>query len=270
METIISFINSIASLAHDGSFSCKAYDISEEKCVDGKKHVHDFWELKYFCESREFILIAPLTVHRTTAFGLEVVTFCFENSESLTVGDLMLRFDERYIKGDEYQRLETLCNGHVSLLRNIVENLTREDYCRSLISVFLNSLIIVLEDFSLREAPPIASKTEQMIHFISRNYYNSSLSVADIAAEVNLCPNYASRLFKKATGIRLVEFIHTYRLDKAYYLLGTGRYSVKEVAQLCGWSNQFYFSNCFKKSFGLSPSELGVQETFGDHGGQSA
>ena len=45
------------------------------------------------------------------------------------------------------------------------------------------------------------------------------------------------------------------RLRKAAKLLKAGKFSVSEVMYTVGFSNSSYFSKCFSKLFGMSPSE---------------
>ena len=61
-------------------------------------------------------------------------------------------------------------------------------------------------------------------------------------------------LFKKHFGLSPVKYVTKLRLDKASELLITGRYSITEIAQMCGFSNVYYFSSVFKKHTGVSPS----------------
>jgi AraC-like DNA-binding protein len=52
-----------------------------------------------------------------------------------------------------------------------------------------------------------------------------------------------------------IEFIHDIVIQRAAHLLESGTLSVKDVAYTIGLSDPKYFSKCFKKKYGLTPSE---------------
>jgi AraC-like DNA-binding protein len=63
------------------------------------------------------------------------------------------------------------------------------------------------------------------------------------------------RKLKAITGLSANEFIRSIRLKRAAQLLEQGRYSVAEVTYEVGFSDLSYFRECFKKMFGVNPSE---------------
>jgi len=58
------------------------------------------------------------------------------------------------------------------------------------------------------------------------------------------------------TGQGPNDFIRIVRLNKSKELLLSQKYSVGEVACMVGFSDPKYFSTCFKKQFGTSPSKF--------------
>lgn len=90
--------------------------------------------------------------------------------------------------------------------------------------------------------------------YISENYDDSSLSLNDIARHVNVSPSYMSALYKKVRKISISDTITSYRIDKACKYLVNSNISLKEISSRCGYANQYYFSNSFKKKIGVSPS----------------
>ena len=61
--------------------------------------------------------------------------------------------------------------------------------------------------------------------------------------------------FKHSTGTTLTEYLTGLRMKYAKELLLAGNLSVSQVADLCGYSNPYYFSNVFHNHFGVSPSK---------------
>ena len=102
--------------------------------------------------------------------------------------------------------------------------------------------------------------TDAAMAIIRQDYYNPKLSAAKIAAQLGVTPNYLAMLFKKAGLLPLKKIIIQTRLEKAKTLLDKKRYSIKEVAYMTGWDNQFYFSNSFLGKYGVRPSNLLLEE----------
>jgi AraC-like DNA-binding protein len=102
--------------------------------------------------------------------------------------------------------------------------------------------------------------TDAAMAIIRQDYYNPKLSAVQVAAQLGVTPNYLATLFKKADLLPLKKFIIQTRLEKAKTLLDKKRYSIKEVAYMTGWDNQFYFSNSFLGKYGVRPSNLLLEE----------
>jgi len=80
------------------------------------------------------------------------------------------------------------------------------------------------------------------------------VDLKSIAAQSGLSYVQFLRRFKQATGIPPTEYIIELRLKKAKALLIDTDLLVKEIAIACGFENEYYFSNFFKKHTSLSPS----------------
>ena len=87
-----------------------------------------------------------------------------------------------------------------------------------------------------------------------REHLAEEISLADIAQAVHLHPAYCCGLFKKETGMTIVEYINRSRVELAKKFLRAADAPVGEVPALCGFTNYKYFAKVFKKSTGLSPS----------------
>jgi|GEM_PF-163403 len=92
------------------------------------------------------------------------------------------------------------------------------------------------------------------LSYIKQNFENSSLCLNDIAHHANISPAYLSSLFKKVSGQSISDTISGLRMESACHYLASGNLSLKEISLKCGYANQYYFSNSFKKKLGISPS----------------
>lgn len=87
-------------------------------------------------------------------------------------------------------------------------------------------------------------------------HYTERISIADIAAKVGLSEPYLCQIFKAETKTSIMTRLNEIRMDKAYELLATGQYLVKQAALEVGISDPFYFNRLFRKRFGISPRNV--------------
>lgn len=90
--------------------------------------------------------------------------------------------------------------------------------------------------------------------YIGEHYY-LGVTLDDVAREINVSPNYFSKLFKEETGENFIKYLTSVRIDEAKKLLQQNKYSIKKVSSLIGYSDPNYFSRLFKKEVGVSPTE---------------
>ncbi len=93
----------------------------------------------------------------------------------------------------------------------------------------------------------------RVVAYIKFNF-KKKLTLAEVAAEVHLTPNYVGEIFLKKMGVSFNQYLMQTRLNYAKNLLARGEVSVQEAARDAGFSSQTYFSDCFKRAFGYSPS----------------
>ena len=97
-------------------------------------------------------------------------------------------------------------------------------------------------------------KVLRALAYIDSNY-TTDISISELASHVNLSRSAFSRLFKAETGRSPQSCLIEIRLEQAVHLL-SGNMPVKEVAHASGFNDEYYFSRCFKKHYGMSPNEL--------------
>jgi len=93
------------------------------------------------------------------------------------------------------------------------------------------------------------------MEYIDANYDRDSLSLNEVANEVNVSPNYLSAVFSQKQQITFVEYITAKRMEKAKKLLKTTEKSSGDIALEVGYKDPHYFSFVFKKTQGCSPRE---------------
>jgi AraC-like DNA-binding protein len=145
---------------------------------------------------------------------------------------------------------------------NELKNIPRTTVDASLL-MKINSIILYLLSDVLGRAPAqdvlgddlTVRRLKPSIDFMNNNLRNPP-SLAEIAEQSQLAPNYFHRLFRKTFGVTPLHYMTRKRLDVAKHLLATSQMSVKEVAKQMGFENEFYFSRVFRKNLNITPSEF--------------
>ena len=94
------------------------------------------------------------------------------------------------------------------------------------------------------------------LELLDRRYMDADLSLVSLSGMLDVSPNHLSACIKKYAGDTFINILIRRRMEAARELVtGTG-IKLQEVARRCGYTDQHYFSYCFKKYCGESPNAL--------------
>lgn len=119
----------------------------------------------------------------------------------------------------------------------------------------------IVTQFLLENSQHTRQRTRQdaivsaAVEYIQAHFFQK-LNLAELAEQYFLSYVQFSRRFKSAVGMTPQDYVTNLRLKKAKVLLGETDLSVGQIATSCGFGNEYYFSNFFKKHNNLSPSEF--------------
>lgn len=91
---------------------------------------------------------------------------------------------------------------------------------------------------------------------MEEHYYDTGLSLSQVSSMIGVSPNYLSALMKKETGSTFIDLLTKIRIETARKLLLETAMKIRDISQQCGYSDQHYFSYCFKKYTGQSPNAM--------------
>jgi len=94
----------------------------------------------------------------------------------------------------------------------------------------------------------------KLIEYIEE-HYKEDITLQTAAEHVHMNHIYLSRLFKKETGETFLDYLTKFRLKKASVLLMKNEYKIYEIALEVGITDSGYFSQVFRKYYGMTPSE---------------
>lgn len=234
-------------------------------CLTSNQHVHTYWEVKVFPngnETTDIALIAlapPNVIHDSTPN-------IFSEKSNFVLGFMQPRIRLQLITGEyfcHFSQLDELYPGGIINVLSKIETLLKSNIDKDLLEKLLNDLINLLfstANVAFESDDDLGfSLSERACDYIERQYYYGDLTVEKIAAHLEITPGHLANLFKKESLATVRQYLIKTRLKHAERLLRSGRYTVKDVTELTGWNSQFYFSNCFKKYYKISPSAMPLQ-----------
>ena len=84
-------------------------------------------------------------------------------------------------------------------------------------------------------------------------HYDSVVSLQELSDLTHLSREACCRSFRRMTGKSITEYLQEYRVTQSLPLIRSGRYSISQVAELCGFSNASRFAAAFRKRMGVNP-----------------
>ena len=94
----------------------------------------------------------------------------------------------------------------------------------------------------------------QHIKSYVKNNLSRKITLADLSWHLHCSTVTLTEHFKNEFGITIMDYVMNKRMEKAQRLLLNSELSIREVADECGFSDNEYFSRCFKETHGMSPT----------------
>ena len=142
-------------------------------------------------------------------------------------------------------------SGNGNLNANVVDGAERNDVRD--VTGNINDNI----DTSVPELSPLDKKfIEKLNRLIEENMTTIDIDIAFMTDKMAMSHSSFYRKVKALTGVSANEYIRKVKLQRSMQLLKEGESNVTEVAMLTGFNNIGYFRKCFKKEFGISPSDV--------------
>jgi AraC-like DNA-binding protein len=99
------------------------------------------------------------------------------------------------------------------------------------------------------------NRLRKLFEHIERSYA-ARISLPEAAAMAGLSKPQFHTVFKKATGMTLVDYLTQIRLTQAVRLLRATDRSIAEIATQVGFADQSYFDRRFRRRFGRTPRQF--------------
>lgn len=126
--------------------------------------------------------------------------------------------------------------------------------CRFFYELIRNTKHHVRENQTWKQAVARGDRLRHILDYID-THYSEKITLQDIADDLGVSTYYLSHYFKDAMGISLQECVMRIRCEQARRLLLTTDDTALDISLICGFSDPKYFTQGFRKQYGLRPGE---------------
>ncbi|MHB1485376.1 MAG: helix-turn-helix domain-containing protein [Saccharofermentanales bacterium] len=196
------------------------------------------------------------------------IHFFFDTCDKTTINELSAIVDDcvtdkSFYKIKNSQDIKRLITVLISYLSNNESN----SYLSVSLS-FCELLLVIKKIFSMNKENIPSNQQDYIniaIEYIKINFH-LQINPEIIAKEVHLSSDYLQHLFKKRTGNSIMDYVLSIRIEHSKIILKNTDLSLTEVAISSGIHNSQYFSTCFRKQTGMSPSKYRKLSRFVNNG----
>lgn len=169
---------------------------------------------------------------------------------------------------DTSDPMPTIASGYASMsrLRNLFEKIyniwssKKPGYYTKAMSVFYD----IIHTFQIQHDNYLGKAQKEKLapayDYLLDNYKNTKFDYREMCRKSGLSYSYFKELFIRQYGISPIKYVTHLKLELAKELLITQKYSITEIAEICGFENVYYFSTVFKKETGVSPNNFKIHD----------
>lgn len=120
-------------------------------------------------------------------------------------------------------------------------------------------ILRILETGRAEERRAPVSRKQLICRFLDEHAHEP-VTLADLAAAMNVSPSRAGHLVTAAFAASFQELVLAERMTRARNLLLSTDYPQKEIARSCGFRTVYYFNRMFRRFYGISPGRFRQKE----------
>ncbi len=239
--------------------------------MNKKLHHHSSFEVHFILEGKvdyeisdkivtveegQILLILPRVRHKILNISNNVV----KSSLMISFGDASTKTIFKRLSGHSYYTSNISDEIHEIIRQLSTVDIGNESRGTFSISAKAYNLICSLP-FGFFDSKPETLDGERQDARLSdaKQYIRDNLSFNitcnQVAQHCYLSVKQLSRIFMKYEGITLMKYIAKAKTEVAEQYLADSDLSLKDISEMLGFCNEYYFNTFFKKNSGLSPGD---------------
>lgn len=156
-------------------------------------------------------------------------------------------------------KLDRYCNNKVdSMIEEMLLEYKdkRDGYDVIIQAMFINLIVLLSREYmkSSEDHSQLILSFSNTIAYMENNY-NKDITLDQLSAMACMSKRHFCRVFRQTYNAAPIEYIIHLRIEQASNLLKNSNLSITEIALNCGFSDINYFSRCFSRNNGVSPTQ---------------
>jgi len=263
----------IGSDVLNNDFDIHTHNFSELVIITSGTGQHVVNNLSYHVGAGEVFVLCEKSVHGfSQCKNLAMTNIAYDASALERHHDDLMRiagYHSLFIlepislqKGEFNQHIKLSCSKQQEI-KTYLERLQSVQLSKGLgqatlsFSIFLE-IVVALSVYNTHSPHNVQSKNRILSDILAyiQDHYTQKISLDDIQVHCNVSTRHINRLFNQQLGTTPTQYILLLRLTLAYNYLTKTTLSITDIAYDCGFFDSSYLIKCFKKQYGMTPSQV--------------
>ncbi|MBR2895195.1 MAG: AraC family transcriptional regulator [Oscillospiraceae bacterium] len=232
-------------------------------------HTHSYAELFYVVSGKGLFQIDseqyPVSAHQMIIVNPNVahteLSYHASPLEYIVLGIAGLEFSSNKTEENRFQILNYQNGGSIlTCLRNILQETGDalpgfETICRAYMEILIVRLMRDTNFRLISDPTPASSSQCATVRRYIDNHFKEPLTLEHLADIAHVNKYYLAHSFKEEFGISPISYLLNRRIEESCYLLLQTDMSLSQIARILGFSSSSYFSQLFRKTKKISPSD---------------
>ncbi|NLI52797.1 MAG: helix-turn-helix transcriptional regulator [Clostridiales bacterium] len=239
---------------------CERFD-ERSSIWNFKEHTHDCVELIYFLYGNARVIAGDTSV-QASFYDMIVYPKGKPHTEILQYDHhqeiICLWVDIPGLELEDIMRIQDKDARFKWLLENLLTEYKSKNPSKLLMDHYVKSIVLLIGRCCFDKSTESDMVSRVVLYM--QDHLTESISVQQLADMVYVSKSYLSRAFKQKTGVTLMEYLNTLRMEAAKTMLAASGMNTEEIAYQTGYRSTKFFYRAFRTYTGMSTREYRKQE----------
>lgn len=239
---------------------CERFD-ERSNIWNFQEHKHDCIELIYFLYGNARVITGQTSV-QASFYDMIVYPKGMLHTESLQFDHhqeiICLWVDVPGLEFSDILRVQDKDAQLKWLLENIHAEYKSRTPNRPLIDHYVKAVLLLIGRYCFEKRTESDMVSRVILYM--QDHLTETISVQQLADMVYVSKSYLSRLFKQKTGVSLMDYLNSLRMESAKAMLVASNLNTEEIAYQTGYHSTKFFYRAFRAYTGMSTREYRNRE----------